>query len=209
MTHDADAGRIFVAAVLPDSLREAIRLHLDGALHGRALPGRTVVSQNWHLTLRFLGDTSRDELGAVCDALATEDLGPSFDVGFTRLGAFPTPARARVLWLGTGDGADRLCRLAEVVEKVARSAGFAPEPRPFRPHLTLSRIKPDGDVRALLAAVPPLEARARVDEVVVFRSHLAPSGPRYEAVRRFRLYADGAGRARTHDGPGACAGRRD
>ena len=108
------AGRIFVAAPLADDVRQTISQHLDRSLHGRALPGRVVAQANWHLTLRFLGDTSAARLRALLDRLASTDLGQACSLAFTSLGAFPRPDRARVLWLGTGDGAPQLAALAIV-----------------------------------------------------------------------------------------------
>ena len=67
------------------------------------------------------------------------------------------------------------------------AAGFPPEDRPYRSHLTLSRIRPDQDVTAVLDAVPPLGLAMPVDRVVLYRSHLGPGGPRYEEVEAFPL----------------------
>ena len=73
-------------------------------------------------------------------------------------------------------------RLAAVVEESVEAAGFAPEDRPFRSHMTLSRLRPDQDVTAVLEAVPPVGLAMAVDRVVLYQSHLGPGGPRYEEV---------------------------
>lgn len=182
-------GRLFIAAPLTDAVRSALWDHLTRALRGQDLPGHVVRPASWHLTLRFLGDTARDAYEAVRAQITAAALGAPFDVAFTTLGAFPTPAGARVLWIGTGDGARQLAALAGHAERAAVAAGFPPERRPFAAHLTLSRLRPEADVRTVIAAVPPFTERVTVDEVIVYRSHLGPSGARYEALERVPLAA--------------------
>ena len=76
---------------------------------------------------------------------------------------------------------------AAAVEEAVEAAGFAPEDRPFRSHMTLSRLRPDQDVTAVLEAVPPVGLAMAVDRVVLYRSHLGRGGPRYERVESFLL----------------------
>lgn len=179
--------RLFLGVEVPEDARERLAAHLRGALAGRVLPGRAVAPASWHLTLRFLGATSPGRRAAVAAALRGADLGDGLTVGFGGLGAFPSPARATVLWLGVEEGADRLGALAAAAEDAARRAGFPAEERTFSAHLTLGRIRPAADVRPLVERVPPFRERVRVDGVVLFRSHLGAGGARYEAVERFPL----------------------
>jgi 2'-5' RNA ligase len=181
------AGRLFLAAPLSDEIRTALADHLDTALSGRALPGRRVPPRNWHLTLRFLGDCTIDARDKVVAALGEGSPGAQFSLGLGGLGAFPRPDRARVLWIGTTDGTPLLRLLAEKAEAAARAGGFEPERRPFSSHLTLSRLRPEEDVTALIASVPPFGKADVIREIVLYRSHLGPQGARYEAVHRFPL----------------------
>ena len=182
----ASAGRLFLGVPLPETVREALRGHLRGSF-GERLPGRAVVPENWHFTLRFLGDTDAARRDALVDALRSSDLGPAFALGFGAMGAFPRPARASVLWVGVEDGAAEIRALAAVVEEAARRAGFVAEEKAFSPHLTVSRLNPPADVRREIAEVPPFGGRMEVDAVTLFRSHLGGGPPRYEAVERFPL----------------------
>jgi 2'-5' RNA ligase len=108
--------RLFLAVDLPDGARRALEDHLHGALGGRQLPGRAVAPRSWHLTLRFLGDTSPERRAAVVRALRDADPGPAFVLGFGGAGAFPRPARASVLWLGVQEGEAPLRDLAAAAE---------------------------------------------------------------------------------------------
>jgi 2'-5' RNA ligase len=151
------------------------------------IPGRVAPAANWHLTLRFLGATTADQRASIIQHLRAAELGAAFELGFGGLGAFSRPRSARVLWMGLADGAERMQALARMAEDAARVAGFAPEEKPFKPHLTLSRIQPPRDVTRAIADVPPLDLRMPVREVILFRSHLGGGPPRYEAVERFGL----------------------
>ena len=156
--------RLFLGVEMPEDARGRLAAHLRGALGSRALPGRAVAPASWHLTLRFLGGTPPTRRAALAGALRGADLGGGFTVAFGGLGA-----------------------LAAAAEEAARRAGFPAEDRPFSAHLTLSRIRPAVDVRPLLERVPAFHERIRVDDVVLFRSHLGAGGARYEAVERFPL----------------------
>jgi 2'-5' RNA ligase len=177
-------ARLFVAVALDDDARH--RLAHDLGDPG-VWPGRPVRPQNWHLTLRFLGDTDPVAADRLFAALDEADLGPAFRFRWSGLGAFPNPRKATVLWVGIGEGSDRLQDLAERARTAVEDAGFAPEDRPFVPHLTLGRIRPPADVRSLIEGAEAPSGSVAVDDVVVYRSRLGPAGARYEVVERFPL----------------------
>ena len=177
---------MFLGVPLPDGARAALEAHLRASF-GERVPGRAVAPRNWHLTLRFLGDTGAERHRRLVDEIRSAELGPAFELAFAGLGAFPRPARATVLWVGVGEGADETKALAAAVETAARRAGFAAETKPFSPHLTLSRIQPPADLREAVASVPPFSGRMRVDAATLFRSHLGGGPPRYEEMERFAL----------------------
>ena len=178
--------RLFLAIPLTEEVRQGIARHLRGSL-AHPLPGRPVRPENWHLTVRFLGDVEEAAADRVVREVDVVDRGSAFRVRWGSLGAFPRPRRANVLWLGVDQGEHEAERLAAVVEEAVEGAGFAPEDRPFRSHLTLSRLRPDQDVSPILEAVPPIGLAMPVSRVVLYRSHLGPGGPRYEEVESFPL----------------------
>jgi 2'-5' RNA ligase len=184
--NETTGGRLFVGIPIADELRGELERHLAATV-GERLPGRAVPPANWHLTLRFLGATDAERHRRVVRELARIAPPPPFDLSFTGLGAFPRAGRATVLWIGVGDGADGLRALAASAEAAAVRAGFAPEPKPFSPHLTLSRLRVPADVRLLVESTPPFGGRMTVDAFVLFRSHLGGAAPRYEPLQRFPL----------------------
>lgn len=178
--------RLFVAADLTGEARDLLA-HVLEAWAPRGLPGRVVPPGNWHLTLRFLGESDEPTLDRVVAGLDQADLGARFRVEFDSVGAFPRAARATVLWVGVGTGAERLGELAETAEAVAVGAGFSPEDRPFAPHLTLSRIRPHQDLRPMLERGFGGRVSFELDHLTLFRSHLGGGPARYEVVEVFPL----------------------
>jgi 2'-5' RNA ligase len=185
--HGADEamGRLFLAVTLPAAVRHGIEQWL-AALPGR-LPGRLVPPESWHLTLRFLGEIDRRTYEALAGALAAEPLGAPSDARFAALGAFPTPERASVLWLGVGVGTDQLAALAARCEAAARHAGLAPERRAFAPHLTLSRLRPSASVESIVSNAPACGVELPVREVTLMRSEPTAGAPRYTPLERWPL----------------------
>ncbi len=175
--------RVFVAAPMPDETRMA----LAAALREFAIPGRPVPPENWHLTLRFLGGVDRVTCERLLAAIDQTELGGRFKLALRGLGAFPRPKKATVVWLGVTEGRERLEDLADIAEEAAVNAGVAPEDRPFRPHLTLSRVRPEEDVTGLVQTGADLGVGWRCESIVVFRSHLGRDGARYEPLETFSL----------------------
>jgi RNA 2',3'-cyclic 3'-phosphodiesterase len=178
---DAAAGRLFVAVPLTEHARQEIVARLP------VLPGRLVPPQNWHFTLRFLGHTEPLMRDALVAELAKERLGPAFSICFGGLGAFPRAKRARIVWLGVEEGAKKLISVAESVERTVRRAGFPAEQRPFKPHLTLSRIEPTRSVADVLTARAPLNVKMPVTELALVRSELGKGPAQYRVLERFPL----------------------
>jgi len=151
------------------------------------LPGRLVAPANWHFTLRFLGSTPSEQRDELISSLRATHFGNEFMIRFDRLGAFPRVNRARILWLGVTDGADRLVSLAEKVEAASRRAGFPAESRPFKPHLTLSRIDPPRAVTEFVTQQRPIPVEMRVERVSLVRSVLGGGPAKYEILEELRL----------------------
>lgn len=176
-------GRVFAAVPLPAE----IRLALDDRLRGHNLPGKVAPPENWHLTLRFLGSIDEVTFQRFVSSLDTSDLGSRFRMGLGRMGAFPNQKRATVLWLGVSAGLAQLGELSLTCEEAAQAAGLSPEERPFRPHLTLSRIRPQTDVSTLIEAFGDTGIGWRCETMVVYRSVLGSGGARYEPLEIFDL----------------------
>jgi 2'-5' RNA ligase len=179
---DPKPERLFIGVPVTDDARNEIARALP-----RRLPGKPVLPDNWHFTLRFLGATSAEVRDELISSLAAAQTIARFEIHFSQLGAFPSPRRARILWLGVESGAEKLSALAKVAESAAQAAGFEAEKRAFTPHLTLSRIDPPTSIATLLGSKLTVNVAMPVDALILYRSMLTGGPPRYEELATIRL----------------------
>ncbi len=186
-----------MAVPVADDVRETVaRLmeQLAGAPIDVRGPGqpRWVRVEGLHLTLRFLGatpDVRLQELSAAVTA-AARGVAP-FRVELTGGGAFPTPQRPRVLWIGIGAGVPELGALARRLDGELRRLGWPPEERPFAAHLTLARTDgvpgSDEKARQLIELARDVRLAWQADRLVLYKSHLGRGPTHYEALTEARL----------------------
>jgi 2'-5' RNA ligase len=180
-TVDRTAGRVFAAVPLPHE----IKLALVDWVNGLDLPGKVVPPENWHITLRFLGSVDQVVYERFLAALAQSTTPARFTIRLGDLGGFPSLKKATVVWVGVGEGSGVLSELNTIAENAAQSAGLVPEERPFHPHITLARVRPQRDISHLLGT--HISLGWKVDELVVIRSHPDSSGARYEVLEKLFL----------------------
>ena len=180
-------GNAFAAIDLDDTVRHDLAAALHAASTGRRMPGKLVPPENWHLTVRFLGDIEDEVVDRFAHAYEEAlDAAPSH-VTCAGLGAFPSLATARVLYADVGDTDQVLPLLATQAETAAERIGLEPEGRPYRPHLTLSRLRPKQDVQAFVRAFGDFSVRIPVDAVTIFRSERTAGGLRYRVMHRLPI----------------------
>ncbi len=142
--------------------------------------------ENVHLTLKFLGDVEAEAFGSIRAALGEVCAQHApFDAALAELGAFPSARRAKTLWIGAGEGSDRLRSLAADVDDALAPLGFEREKRSYVPHLTLGRARG----RPLHLDLPSGAevTRFRVRRVELAESRLAAEGATYRTVGGFAL----------------------
>ena len=181
LTNEA-TERLFIGVPVPEATRLSLMKQIP-----KGLPGRATPAENWHFTLRFLGSTDAARRDSLIEALRSKNFGRGFDIEFDKLGAFPNSRRARVIWIGVGNGRARLETIAEKVEAAAGESGFEHESRKFAAHLTIARMKQAEPVTDFLARAYSIEAIMRVEHVVLFRSELGGEHSRYSVVAAFPL----------------------
>jgi 2'-5' RNA ligase len=178
--------RLFVALPFP----EARFNEVEALFQGVAGRFKWVAQSNLHVTLKFLGAVEDDQAAAVRSALREAFRGAAaFRVEWKGLGAFPSPRRPEVIWIGASAGREAVEDLAQRAEAALAGAGFARETRPFHAHLTLARAKDRAPAGPLWTA--EWETRefgaAEVRAAALMRSHLKPGGPVYETVDVYPL----------------------
>ena len=126
--------RLFVAI----DFNEAVNSRLAGLCS--SLPGaRWLPPEQFHLTLRFIGEVDGAAFADITDGLRDVAC-PPFSLSLRGIGHFPPRGRPRVLWVGV-EPSDGMTRLHGVIEHRLRRFGIAPEGRRFAPHVTLARLK--------------------------------------------------------------------
>ena len=153
-------------------------------------PVRAVAADKLHVTLKFLGETQESlvpEISRVLEHAVSER--PAFSVTLAGLGAFPSPTRPNSIWAGL-QNAQTLMDIAADLENTLARLGFAPEQRPFTPHLTLARVKarPPTELAAILQQYSQAQfGPAPIDDVEYLSSELLPAGPRYATLAAAKL----------------------
>lgn len=156
-------------------------------------------AEKLHLTMKFLGDTSEEQLQKLIEAvektarkISESDFQISdFRFQISNTGVFPTPKKARILWLGLVDERGSLTKINEILEAECERAGFERENRRFKPHLTIARLREPQFSRDLVEKhlqneFEPVEFE--VSEIVIYESKLQPSGSIYSKVSSFEFF---------------------
>ncbi|MGH7247403.1 MAG: RNA 2',3'-cyclic phosphodiesterase, partial [Pseudomonadota bacterium] len=148
--------RAFIAIDLPEAVRAGLgRKQAEFRAARESRPNDHISwarPEGIHLTLKFLGEISEDQTKQVTESLAALGSFEKFAVEIKGFGFFPDARRPRVFWAGL-EAPPALGELAAQVEAAMQTLGFAPETRPFAPHLTLARFKnpkPQPALEALL-----------------------------------------------------------
>lgn len=172
--------RLFVAVWPPPDVMDA----LAGIARPERKGLRWTTPDQWHVTLRFLGNLDASAERSVRSALASVDW-PA--IGPAQLTVGPQPVRlGRGVWVLPVEGADQL---ASATARAVCEAGVdLPAPdrgRTFNGHITLARAKAPPAMKGLPAT--PITAAWTATDVTLVSSTLAPTGARYEIVDSWSL----------------------
>lgn len=179
--------RLFIAIFPPPDAQHAAYRAADPLRTGRDNVA-WVKRENLHYTVRFLGEC--DEAGMTRATTAMREAAASrapFGAAIGGFGAFPNAKRARVLWLGSLQGAEPMRLLASALEASLARHGFDAAEQPFEPHLTVGRVRMPGDWTTRLIDAPTVESRFAVDRLRLVQSRLGRGGSLYEVVAEAEL----------------------
>ncbi|MCX5837113.1 MAG: RNA 2',3'-cyclic phosphodiesterase [Deltaproteobacteria bacterium] len=193
---DEQTIRAFLALDPPEEiLREIARVQnrLQKLIHGDV---RWVRPESIHLTLKFFGDISENAVANISAAAgkAAAAVGP-FDLAIGGAGVFPDMNRPRIIWLGMNGDVVRLLTFQQELERALQEIGFPREERPFRPHLTLGRIKSPKGLIGLEEALGKGEThtagRFVASGLSLFKSDLTPRGAIYTRLAGYPFAGQG------------------
>ena len=167
--------RAFLAVPVPKSAKGAVSA-LIPALAGGSL--KIVRPENYHLTLKFLGEKGDGEINQIKEALTYQT--KKFTAALSGLGAFPSPQHIRVIWAGIGEGKEQYIRLQKETDTLLAPLQIRQE-RDYVPHLTIARVKTITDKQALQNFLQTrlTSPQFQIDSIHMMMSELTPQGPIY------------------------------
>jgi|YelNatPaOPRAMG01_1025707.scaffolds.fasta_scaffold27837_4 2'-5' RNA ligase len=169
--------RLFIGIELPQDIKEGLT-RIENTLKPRISNVKWVEKENFHITLRFLGEIKEETLKDIeASVEETANNYSSFNVSLSKIGRFPY-----VIWIGIEEGREVLANIAYTLEESLIRYNFPPADKPFSPHITLGRS------RKPIKNIPQedfIPLHFRVDSISIIQSTLLPDGPIYKSLRRF------------------------
>ncbi len=150
-----------------------------------------------HLTLKFLGSVPASRIARIENALRRAAANNSeLTIELGGLGAFPSPQRPRVVWIGTHGEIEKLAKIQSEVDSELAALGFPREERAFSPHITLARLRETASSEerrkigeAVKAGPQVAPMRVHVEAISLMRSELSRAGARYSRIAHIPLRA--------------------
>ncbi len=180
--------RVFIAVDLTEQLKDPI-IKMQRDFMGAGVDMKPVEPENLHITLRFIGEITKDLVEEVKKRLSNVRYS-QFTIRIRGVGAFPSIDRPRVIWVGIEEGARDLMNLHELIMKLTGDIGERDE-RGFVPHLTIARVKYVRNRERYMEVVKRYEGMdfgtQVVDSIKLKRSVLTPRGPIYSDLMTIKL----------------------
>ena len=185
--------RVFAGLKTPvkwDEELQAVQKRLAERIGSNGI--RWVKAEQIHITLRFFGHILIRDAADVAKILASVAVQCApMTLRCEGIGCFPSARRPKVIWAGLKGDIERVAELQSAIAEASAEIGEPPDHRPFKPHLTLARVRElrPSKARLLEDAGEELriEAPWNVHELLLMRSHLSPEGSRYETIGSWRL----------------------
>lgn len=175
--------RLFIAIPLPDSAKQALE-NLKKPIDSI----RWQPSHQFHITLKFLGETPEQQLQRLQAHLRSVNQS-AFNLTVQGLGAFPKKGKPRVIWAGVEKSA-ALEQLQQTIEEISVGVGFEKESRSFTPHITLGKVRKAAtqEVDLFLSSCSGWGSEEfLVDQLALYASHISSSGARHEVIKNYFL----------------------
>lgn len=186
--------RLFVACEVPDDVKDSIGTLITDLRSRSGIAVRWIRPEGVHVTLKFLGEVPVKQLPAIKLAIQEAVVGHApFELEFSNIGTFGGREGLRIMWVGIAGDVLRLEALVRAVNAALAVVGFEPERRPFRPHLTLGRVRDEvgtrerAEIEVQVGKTEVPQSSWRTAQVSLMRSRLTTSGAVYEVLATFPL----------------------
>ena len=194
MSSAPDSVRLFVACEVPEDSKQAIGGLISDLKDRSGNAVRWIRPEGVHVTLKFLGEVPVKQLPAIKLAIQEAVVGHSpFELELANIGTFGGREGLRIMWVGVAGDVLRLEALVRAVNAALAVVGFEPERRPFRPHLTLGRVRDEvstrqrAEIEVEVGKTEVPQSSWRTAHVSLMRSRLTPNGAVYEVLATFPL----------------------
>jgi len=179
--------RTFISIELSERIRKEIFKEFEKVRNSGFASGNFVKKENLHLTLKFLGNLSEEEIEKIKVKLAEIKLS-KFELFTDGVGFFPSEKYVKVLW--TKLVSNQLKFIKDIIEEKLFEIGINKETKEFNSHVTVARIKSVKDRAKFLDLVKGLQIKKmsfEVENISLVKSELTRNGPRYKILEEFKL----------------------
>jgi 2'-5' RNA ligase len=182
--------RSFIAIELPDEVKETVAIIIKRLRPAQYRYVKWVAPAGIHLTIKFLGNISSDQIPKITDIMKTAaGRVPPLELRLGGLGMFPNEQRPRVIWVALEGNTEPLAVMQREIEKALEPLGFAPENRALTSHLTLGRVRDNAspEERKEIGSVVKekkidYDASFTLKELSLMKSTLTPTGAIYNRL---------------------------
>ncbi|MGD0596100.1 MAG: RNA 2',3'-cyclic phosphodiesterase [Sedimentisphaerales bacterium] len=186
--------RVFIAIDIDDKIRKAIadlQKQIASKVDVKKGDLKWVEPNNIHLTLKFLGEISDEQVAETSEIANTvAQAHQKFNLEIESVGSFGGRS-AKVVWVGAGKGTDALLALQKDLDDLLAQAGYPKEEREFSAHLTLCRVNHPMAGIKMGEAIKQFSnlklGSIAADALCVYQSQLTSAGPTYTLLQSFKL----------------------
>jgi len=183
--------RLFIGIKIPDEIKKEVEESVISDLRKKIREARIVPSENLHLTLKFIGETSENNIPSI-EKIIDSSIETFLPVRATVRGAgiFPDEKNARVFWIGV-DSQGTLKKLNNIIETELEKAGISKKENRFKEHITIARFKSVPKIASLKEILERYKDEVfgvmDIIEIELIKSELKSSGPVYTTLFKSRI----------------------
>jgi 2'-5' RNA ligase len=180
--------RTFIALELPERVRKEIFKEFENLKNLGLASGNFVERDNFHLTLKFLGDISEETIVKIKEKLSEVDFS-KFEMTTGKIGFFPSEKYIKVIWIELIS--NQLKFIKDIVDEKLSEIGINKDEREFSSHVTVARIKAIKDKDKFLEKIKELKIKKlkfEIDKICLIKSELMREGPVYKTLEEFKLH---------------------
>jgi len=183
--------RVFIALEIPEKVKRELA-KIQKELKTKEIQARWVKPEITHLTLAFLREITQNKIAGgekILEKIAQEN--STIKLRLNKVGCFPSPLRARTIFLSLEGELGKLKALALKISKNLKKENLWFDKKPFVPHLTLGRLKNQQNLEKTIKKIKVHKIEFLGEKISLVQSTLTPQGPIYKILCSFNLKEKG------------------